>query len=570
MSSLQTSFITAAVCVLAAAIVHYVLRPGMIKNIPSRPMLPILGHAHELIRHMYYHETVSDYFVDSFVKPLGPLSQFMKSAYEPVLIVADKRLNDQILNSKDWDRGALMQGIFGGVTPKGMLAIKTDSMLRLHRRALAPSMSPAFISISADVFAIHMARLMSLWKVKLQLASECKFGAGEQIADVFWDAEGDLHMLTTDAISQIVFGESFDQLPREIQLFSESPSGTFLKLEDLNRKPGSKGQSEIAGYMDDIFHSLSSGIAPGLKHAIQRLKPSYQRAFGGFRRWLIGRVDESRKKIKNGGEIAEITCVIDVILAKEAKAGVGSVLPEDELWDELGTFMVAGEETTSTTMCWILKFLSENPHVQSRLHEEMTRSLPSSDERNPNYDDIVGNGVCDYLEAVVYESLRHGETVRAVGRQSIRETTVTGPDGQEHLIPAGVNAMCLLNTSCAVYSDDPKLGWRSDKNDIHRFNPDRWLRPDGTFDKDAGPMLSFAAGPRACFGLKMALVFLRLFTAQLVMAFALAPLSSQYSTEDSRAVLTRRPTKNWVGVRTWSNELKNGGFDEGCDVKRTV
>lgn len=102
----------------------------------------------------------SEYFIDNFITPLGPLSQFMKSSFDPVLIVADKRLNDQILTSKDWDRGDLMEGIFGGVTPKGMLAIKTgtpaslsfdttqcreayrngwiDVTLRLHRKALAP------------------------------------------------------------------------------------------------------------------------------------------------------------------------------------------------------------------------------------------------------------------------------------------------------------------------------------------------------------------------------------------------------------------------------------------------
>lgn len=85
---------------------------------------------------------------------------------------------------------------------------------------------------------------------------------------------------------------------------------------------------------------------------------------------------------------------------------------------------------------------------------------------------------------------------------AIRETTINGPDGREHVIPAGVNAMCILGYSCAVYSDDPKVGWKGD--DIRRFNPDRWLREDGSFDKDAGPFLAFATGCRACFGLKMA------------------------------------------------------------------
>ena len=54
--------------------------------------------------------------------------------------------------------------------------------------------------------------------------------------------------------------------------------------------------------------------------------------------------------------------------------------------------MLTGEETTSTTMCWILKFLSENPGVQRRLHEELVRVLPDPGERSPTFEEISGMG----------------------------------------------------------------------------------------------------------------------------------------------------------------------------------
>lgn len=36
------------------------------------------------------------------------------------------------------------------------------------------------------------------------------------------------------------------------------------------------------------------------------------------------------------------------------------------------------------------------------------------------------------------------------------------------------------------------------------FNPERWLRPDGSFDANAGPSLPFSLGQRGCFGKSLA------------------------------------------------------------------
>lgn len=36
------------------------------------------------------------------------------------------------------------------------------------------------------------------------------------------------------------------------------------------------------------------------------------------------------------------------------------------------------------------------------------------------------------------------------------------------------------------------------------FDPERWLRPDGSFDPNAGPSLPFSLGQRGCFGKSLA------------------------------------------------------------------
>jgi hypothetical protein len=43
-----------------------------------------------------------------------------------------------------------------------------------------------------------------------------------------------------------------------------------------------------------------------------------------------------------------------------------------------------------------------------------------------------------------------------------------------------------------------------------QFDPDRWLREDGSFDPNAGPSLPFSLGQRGCFGKSLAVSHPRL------------------------------------------------------------
>jgi hypothetical protein len=56
------------------------------------------------------------------------------------------------------------------------------------------------------------------------------------------------------------------------------------------------------------------------------------------------------------------------------------------------------------------------------------------------------------------------------------------------------------------------------------------------------------------------LLFSRLFVAQLSLSFFIAPLPEQHKTDRCRAFVTRRPNKNWVGVREWKDVIVD---DEG-------
>lgn len=56
--------------------------------------------------------------------------------------------------------------------------------------------------------------------------------------------------------------------------------------------------------------SLSAGIAAGLQHRFQRMKPSYQVAIRSFHKFVDDKVAASRLKLANGGEVAQPESVV--------------------------------------------------------------------------------------------------------------------------------------------------------------------------------------------------------------------------------------------------------------------
>lgn len=178
-------------------------------------------------------------------------------------------------------------------------------------------------------------------------------------------------------------------------------------------------------------------------------------------------------------------------------------------------------------------------------------------------------------------------TTSLTPRAASRDTAVIHPSSGDIVpISRGVKAIIMLHESCMVQSSDRKLGWAIDPT---QFAPERWLDADGSFDGSAGPSIPFVVGPRSCFGAKMAvsifcrityaptrapmltlffcflqLTFLRVFAAQLILHFRLAPLPMTLLEDRCKAFITRRPVRNFVGPR----DRRTGLTDDVVGIER--
>jgi cytochrome P450 len=140
----------------------------------------------------------------------------------------------------------------------------------------------------------------------------------------------------------------------------------------------------------------------------------------------------------------------------------GDAMTDVELRDELVTLLLAGHETTATSLSWAIERLLRTPHALARLTDDL--------------DDDA------YLDAVIHETLRARPVVPIIGR-ILQQPMMFG----EYEIPVGAFAGASIygtNHNPAVY-DDPRA-----------FRPERFLdrKPD-TY-----AWIPFGGGVRRCIG----------------------------------------------------------------------
>ena len=147
----------------------------------------------------------------------------------------------------------------------------------------------------------------------------------------------------------------------------------------------------------------------------------------------------------------------------------------DALTDQILTFLVAGQETSTASATWTLYALCKNQDMQSRLREEIRANI-TSPEDNANAIRAECIDRLPYLRAVCNETLRLYPPIGITLRETVKDTTILGT-----MIPRGTSiALCpsAINTSTALWAED-----------AGEFKPERWLGPEGV---NGGAVSNFA------------------------------------------------------------------------------
>ncbi len=163
--------------------------------------------------------------------------------------------------------------------------------------------------------------------------------------------------------------------------------------------------------------------------------------------------------------------------ARDRESGQG--MSDAQLTKEIMTLIVAGHETTASTLNWTWYLLSQNPDADAKLFKELVAL--SASER-PNVDDLKK---LNYTRQVIEEALRMYPPGWLMTRKAAKDDQIG-----EYFVPAGTE----IYISPYYIQRHPGL-WEAP--DL--FNPDRF-GSDASPDQHPLAMIPFSVGPRNCIG----------------------------------------------------------------------
>jgi cytochrome P450 len=193
-----------------------------------------------------------------------------------------------------------------------------------------------------------------------------------------------------------------------------------------------------------------------------------------------------RKSTSTTGRTDVLSLLID------ARDEEGRPMSDLELRDQLMTLLIAGHETTATSLSWTFHQLLQHPEVLEKLKQEI-HAVAGAGPVEPQHISKL-----EYLDATIKEAQRLTPIVPIVGRQLHEPMRIGGRD-----LPAGVVAApCIYLTH-----HRPDL-WPNP----NQFNPDRFL------GKRPSPyeFFPFGGGNRYCLGAAFALYEMKIVLAQVL------------------------------------------------------
>ncbi|MGW0804506.1 bifunctional cytochrome P450/NADPH--P450 reductase [Nonomuraea sp. NPDC002799] len=302
----------------------------------------------------------------------------------------------------------------------------------------------------------------------------------EQLADSWAGRQGedlpvadDMTRLTLDTISLTGFGYRFNSFDSpELHPFLQAMGGALTEAMHRNQQ------------------------LPFVTRLKRRNEETYRRDIATMQALVDDVIRQRRAEGVTGS-----TDLLGLML-EAADPQSGARLSDENIRNQVLTFLIAGHETTSGLLSFALYNLLREPHLLARAYDEVDRLLPGDEP--PAYEQIMK---LDVIPRILEETLRVWSPIPVFNVSAVEDTTIGG-----YAIPKDQGVTVLLPT----LHRNPKAWERPGDFDI-----DRWL-PENKKGHHPGAYKPFGNGERACIGRQFALTEARLALAMILRRFALS------------------------------------------------
>ncbi|HKR48983.1 MAG TPA: cytochrome P450 [Pseudonocardiaceae bacterium] len=425
------------------------------QNVPGPPGIPLLGSALELRRdQLATLEDAHHRYGDVVRFSAGPpgLRIVMYAVFSPegarqVLTGTGRR----------YTKGSLFYRETAAMLGDGILTSEGDRWQR-QKRFIQPLFTRRRVAGYVDVMAEETTALIHRWDTAARPSGTV-------------DAAEDVMHLTLAVIGRVLFGADLDQAtPALRDAFPVVNAHVLRRAQSPLRFP-------------------ATWPTRANRRAARAQRQLYE--------VVEGIIDRRRAASSAGEDLLSL-----LLRARDPDALGADALDDAEIRDQVLIFLLAGHETTATTLTFALHLLGHHPDVQQRVRVEAERVLGTDDQR-PTAERIAALG---YTTQVVKEAMRLYPSAYAMGRQIPEGDVIDG-----YHIPPGADVI----VSPWVTHRHPRV-WEQPQ----RFDPDRFT-PEQEKQRHRYAYLPFGGGPRACIGQYFSMLEATLATASIVRAFGL-------------------------------------------------
>ena len=439
-----------------------------IKDLPGPVGIPFLGNLFRVT------PTKAYWILDQWADKYGPLYK-IKLAGKTVIISSAPDIRRKFLQERPGRFSRMHQlepiGVEMGVN--GVFFAEGDDWRR-QRFFMNQGLSKRQIDLFFPILKLSTDRLDGLW------AKAADSGA---VVDV----KNHLMRFTVDVTTQVAFGYNMNTLENE--------------------------KDEIQEELDHVFPMIKRRLFLPIPYWRWFKLPADRRldkALVEIKKVVNAAIKSGQERINTDKEVRKNPRnFLEALLV--AKGEDGSKFSEHEIFANVFTLLLAGEDTAANSMAWIFYYLAAYPELQKKLQEEVDRVL--GDDPGMTRPDQLYQ--LEYAMAIGYESMRLKPIAPGIYLDSLYDEEVHGT----HL-PAGTSIL-LLSRHPHI---DPKHF-----PDPHAYRPERWIQGDGSkMSRLNSTCLPFGGGPRTCPGRNLALM---------EMVIVLAKLARNYDMilmEDSR------------------------------------
>ena len=434
-----------------------------LKNLPGPDGLPILGNILQLDLQRLH--SILEQWADTY----GSVYKF-RIARKNVVAVSDVNLINEVLRKRPaaYRRLESIAPVLNEMGINGVFSAEGDQWLRQRRTAMQ---------------ALNTAHLKSffptLMKVTERLKKRWDRATTEETAI---DVQEDLMRYTIDVTSNLAFGYDVNT------------------LEDQG--------ADIQRHLEKVFPMVNRRINAPFPYWHFVKLPSdraLDKALVAIRASLTEFIAHSRKRLTQNPDLAmHPTNFLEAMLA--ARDVDGAEITEEEIFGNVLTMLIGGEDSTAATMAWMLHFLTDHPDIQRHLQQELDDVLGPSTMLH----DFRDAERLTYLEAASFETMRLKSVFPILFLGANTDVELGGVQ-----IPKGT-AIFLLTRKCGMQEREFTAA--------DQFQPERWMAPHGGQVEGHNPkaFVPFGAGPRLCPGRNLTLLEIKSAMAMLFRNFSVA------------------------------------------------